>query len=684
MSETQKLSCKVTRVFFPKEEFTDGRRHFVIANTTMGKVKGELPFYPREGTRLVLDGRYEVHNGSREFRFFRADQDVPVDPHALLDYAATLSKGVGPKAVEKIWAKYGADWRNNLDDMAPSISIPLTRTVNALMSNRDRLELTMFCIQHGGSPSIAEKAWSAWNNSAVAVIRENPWLLSRLDGIGFKTADEFARKLGVNPDGQKRAIAAVDYIVADLMASSGNSVVSRDAMYKLVDEYGVSSHAASIAIAKLVRSGRIQFVGMDMVTTSQVVEHEGDIVRYAHDASKYTTTDFAPVFPEGFTPDEAQISAVRNAVNNPGLTIINGGAGAGKTTIVKAIADTIEKIGGRVSLCAFAGKAAARLREATGHDASTIHSMLGWTGDGRGFSQGNLEGITVIVDEASMIPSSLLFELTKRNPSRLILVGDQAQLQPVGIGAPFHDLIDMLPSAVNTLTTCYRNKEAVFANALRIRNGLLPENSESRNEKFQVVEASGPEAAHNFIADRAMAGDIDFAQDIVLAPRNGEGEEPAPCTVKSLNATLQSIVNPHPHGEKFVIDDRVMCVKNFSSIDVWNGTTGTISRIDTDGRPWFMRDEGGEVLLREKEQVANIVPAYCLTVHKSQGSQYRDVYVCCLKRDGAILMDRSMLYTAVTRARRACYIVCDSGVDRIVNSMHRRNTYLKTIFAEAK
>lgn len=678
-------SCTVTRVLFPREEFADGRRRFVVMLTNMGKAKGELPFYPHHGTRLVLSGRDEVYHGERVFRFDRAEQDVPVDPRALLDYAAKLSKGVGPRTAEKVWEQYGADWQKHLEEMPPSVSIPLGKTVSVLFSNRRRLDLTMFCIQNGGTPSIAEKAWGAWGESAIAVITDNPWALARLDGIGFKTADAIAEKLGANKAGQRRAIAAIDFIVSDMMSSSGDSIVRRDDVYRSIQEFGVSREAASISIAKLVRDGRIQFVGMDSVTTSKVVDEEGDIVRYACDSQSTFSRDFSVCWPEGFVADESQRTAVVNAISRTGLTVINGGAGAGKTTIIKAIAETIERHGGRVDLCAFAGKAAARLREATGHSASTIHSLLGWTGDGRGFTAGDLRGRTVIVDEASMVPSSLLCEITRRDPIRLVLVGDQAQLQPVGIGAPFHDVIDIMPDVVNTLTTCYRNREAVFANAIRIRNGLPPDNSETRAERFQVVDVSSPEEAHEFIAKRVNGGDIDFSQDIVLAPRNGEGEDPAPCTVKSLNETIQSIVNPHKANERFLIGDRVMCVKNFPKDDMWNGTTGTVSRVDTDGRPFFAKDDGGdEVLLSQKEQVANIVPAYCLTVHKSQGSQYRDVYIVVLKRDGAVLMDRSMLYTAVTRARHACYIVCDDGTDRVVNMMRRRNTYLKLIATKGK
>ena len=344
----------------------------------------------------------------------------------------------------------------------------------------------------------------------------------------------------------------------------------------------------------------------------------------------------------------------------------------------------MESRGCAVNLCAFAGKAAARLREATGHHASTIHSMLAYSGDGIGFTAGNLHGRTVILDEASMVPSALLYEITKRDPERLILVGDQAQLQPVGIGSPFHDVIDTLPTVVHTLTTCYRNKEAVFAAAAKIRDGKMPEEGKSRNEEFAVRRFASAEEVQSFVEEEVKSGAIDFDQDLVLSPRNGEGEEPAAATVKSLNAAIQDIENPHEQGVKFLSGDRAICTKNFSKLDIWNGTTGWITRVDHDGKPYFLPDDADseydEIRLGEKEQQAAISPAWCLTVHKAQGSQYRDVYVVCLRRDAARLFDRSMLYTAVTRARRRCILLTDDGIDRIIGAVRRRRTFLQTLF----
>jgi exodeoxyribonuclease V alpha subunit len=224
----------------------------------------------------------------------------------------------------------------------------------------------------------------------------------------------------------------------------------------------------------------------------------------------------------------------------------------------------------------------------------------------------------------------------------------------------------------------------VFAAAAKIRNGEMPEEGQSAHEEFAVRRFDSPDAVHAFIDEKVKADAIDFDEDLVLSPRNGEGEEPAAATVKSLNASIQAIENPHEDGVKFLADDRVMCTKNFPKLDIWNGTTGWITRVDRDGRPFFLPDDADteydEIRLGEKEQRDAITPAWCLTIHKAQGSQYRDVYVVCLRRDAARLFDRSMLYTAVTRAKRKCILLTDDGIDRIIGAVRRRRTYLQLLF----
>lgn len=368
--------------------------------------------------------------------------------------------------------------------------------------------------------------------------------------------------------------------------------------------------------------------------------------------------------------DQSQIEAVEQATKRR-FTIINGGAGCGKTTIIREIAGRLSDRGEKVALCAFAGKAAARLKEATGRPATTIHSLLG--SDGVKFREPPFPERTVIVDESSMVNSCLLAEIVRRKPRRLILVGDQAQLAPVGPGQPFHDIIGIYPETVHTLTTCYRNSEAVFKAATAIRNGRMPLlHDRSDNETWDVYNTGGEAETQQVILDWVQKGVFDFEQDIILTYRKGDrsketGEIP-PCTVDRLNEEIVKIVNPRSSDEtrKFLPGDRVINTKNNPDKDVWNGTTGTVHAIDEDGKMWLRLDipipdpvHPGETLdrvLLTRDEQKELHHAYALTVHKAQGSQYRKVLFVCLNRDRYHL-DRSLVYTAVTRTKQSCIIV---------------------------
>ena len=359
--------------------------------------------------------------------------------------------------------------------------------------------------------------------------------------------------------------------------------------------------------------------------------------------------------------------------------IITGGAGTGKTTIIKQIADnsTLPK------LCCFAGKAAARLREATGMQTSTIHSMLRF--NGTGFTCSSLRGLSVIIDESSMVNSNLLAEIIKRGPDKLILVGDEAQLPPVGGGQPFHDLIKLRPDIVTNLSICYRNREAVFKAALKIRNGEPPaKKDKSEGESWEIMHTGDGEETINTILQWIKAGTMDFQKDIILSPKNE--------FVDKANEEILKIVNPHEDGEKWAVNDRIMCLKNTPDIDTWNGTTGTITGIDDKGRAWVKGDipfviNGHEEIecLWNKETLSNCKHAYALTVHKSQGSQYRNVVFCAFQADTHTIISRSLIYTAVTRTVGNCVVVGNSHAFYTgIKIMKDRNTVLQELSKGAK
>jgi len=375
------------------------------------------------------------------------------------------------------------------------------------------------------------------------------------------------------------------------------------------------------------------------------------------------------------TLDSDQIAAVERAVSGPERVFaITGGAGTGKTTIIREIVREIPN----AALVAFAGKAAARASEATGHPAGTIHRYLGWQGDDLGFTR-SFSPYPVILDEASMVDSVLLSRIVATDPPKLILVGDAAQLPPVGPGQPFHDLLRFRPDLSHELTTCYRATGAIHHASQEIRAGVVPSSRKTSGESYTFRPTSNAAQAHAIVMELAERGQLDPAIDLVVCPRNGETGQPG--TRLALNADLRRVYMPPDDDSKWRVGERVINTKNVAKKDYWNGDTGTIIGLDTAGRPEVQLDrnrEDGPIQLGA-EEMRDLEHAYCLTVHKSQGSQYRRVVVVLRDAD-RYQLDRRMIYTAVTRAREACLVVGSSAaLAQGVKTMRERDTYLQRL-----
>ena len=375
---------------------------------------------------------------------------------------------------------------------------------------------------------------------------------------------------------------------------------------------------------------------------------------------------------------EHQQAAITRAIGSDPLILIQGGAGTGKTTIIAEIIASLRSNGENVELCAPTGKAAARLREATGSFASTIHRMLKY--NFLVFTRETLAGITVICDEATMVPTWILFEIIKRRPARIVLVGDFAQLPPVDAGQPFHDLVTHRHDLVAELTQCFRASESVYQAATAIRHGQAPGRSAaSARERWHVQDSGSIEATHAAVVDMVKRGEIEFPKgaDVILAPRNGKRGEFQPGTVYWLNYEIARLLIPRDDETFICVGDRVINTQNNPDKDIWNGTTATVADIEPDGAVWIETDQpvkgdNGQqttTVRLTKGEALKLDLGYALSVHKSQGSQYERVVFVCHRKD-AFSLTRSLIYTAVTRTKHECIVVGDyaalcAGINKV-------------------
>lgn len=692
--QDKKITAKVERIMYPKADaLVDGVTAFYIVRCDIGTVKGKLSHIPKAGECLTLDGKWEVSsfNGQPEFTFFHASVFVPQDERSLLKYACEITKGFGPAMEDKIWDKCGEEWRrvklaDGIGGLTPSRLAAFQDTIRFLEVNAEKTKAIAWLCSIGCTLKMAEAAFERWKIKTIELVQANCYILAKLPTYGFSDIDTHIRlHFGIERNDERRITACLNYYIAQL--SQENTVVDWNELFTRVSKaIDADPKAISDCCRSLFACGKlIGFPKSQRLCSTKNYIDESIVWKAAAEVKETPGSRARQPIGSPFKLDDTQMDAVQFAIDHS-LAIINGGAGCGKTTLIKAICDSL---GTSVKLCAFAGKAAARLKEATGHDAGTIHRMLHYMGEEQGFTLKSLRGSTVVLDEASMVSSDLMAEIIKRNPDRLILVGDEAQLPPVGSGQPFHDLIAKKPEIVKTLTTCYRNKEAIYQSALAIRNGIMPPpNAKSEQELWDVQGMTDARAAHRAILDAVRRKEVDFNTDIILCCRNGEKDGDNECSVLGFNQDIKDIENPNEDGSYRIAEgDRVINTKNDADLDVWNGTTGRCREFDTDGAMWvdldFPNSNNEREVLIPKKQVKDWQLAYALTVHKSQGSQYRKVFFVVAKRDAVALLSRPMVYTAVTRAKHECRIVGDTQtLYRAIGQINHKMTVIQEL-AEA-
>ncbi|MCL2811912.1 MAG: ATP-dependent RecD-like DNA helicase [Clostridia bacterium] len=663
------------------------------------RLQGEWIEHPMYGRQIKVSG-YEI-----------------VKPTTLIGIerylASGLVSGVGPSTAKKLVETFG---RDTLDVMqfspdrvceVPGIGKKRAEMITASFAEQVQMREAMVFLQgYGVTPTLAVKIFKAYGDRVQAVLKHNPYrLVEDIQGVGFRTADRIAASLGIAPESDHRLFAGLKYALQEAGNTSGHTYLPRPELAEqAVRLLGVPSQLVEVALDTLILGRELvaqEIGGQVAVYLPLFFAAEGEVAQRLRELlaamPQHPFPDAEKALERLETRDDIafhaqQREAILLAVRC-GMTVITGGPGTGKTTIINSIIKLLAGQGD-VALAAPTGRAAKRMTEATGVEARTLHRMLEYGGDEGRFARGEnnpLEYDTLIVDEMSMVDIFLMRGLLRAllPGTRLIMVGDADQLPSVGAGNVLRDILQsgIIPSV--RLTEIFRQDESsmIVVNAHRINGGEMPRLNVQGSDFFFERTDSPTKAAETIVSlcETRLPGflNVDAVRQIqVLAPTK-KGD----CGVWALNGLLQQRFNPRrpgaaerTHGETvFRVGDKVMQVRNNYTLSwqrrgpsgweqgegVFNGDMGFITDIDEEERALTVCFEDERCATYEDNQLEELELAYCVSVHKSQGSEF-PVVVMPVVGGPPMLLTRNLFYTAVTRARQLVMLV---GREAVIQSM---------------
>ena len=643
---------------------------------------------PLVGDRLEIKGHWVQHK--RYGRQFAADGWSRIIPESVDGIERFLGsgavKGLGPALAHRVVAAFGKDTMKILErDPQRLLEVEgigpkkLAVITESFYEEKQVNDIAYDLEQHGVAGRYAGRLLQKYGDDVHYVLTEEPYrMIAEIDGIGFKTADQMALAYGMDRQDPQRLSAGLTYVL-QTMTQNGHvcipdaELVRRAAFILQADALGLHDILKeAIEVGQLCTA---DFQGTVYVYTPEAYEEENYIARRIQDmaamkplAMKTHVQLFLDRWQDSchFELADKQREAVEKSLES-GMTVITGGPGTGKTTVVQTIIRLAEQEGLRILLCAPTGRAAKRLAETTQRKAKTIHRLL--IPDGR---QGRIQVFEynetkllpadlVIVDEVSMLDMEMMYHLLSalKPQCRCILVGDADQLPSVGAGAVLHDIIASGQVPVVRLDTIFRQQEGgrIVTNAHLINSGRLPVVNEDPEFRFVEIEdeAQGAEKISALYNSELLETGDKFAVQ-VLSPMYKN-----PCGVDTLNQLIQGRFNPPAEGKGelkgknviFRVGDKVMQKHNDYEKGVFNGDIGEIFAIQKD--MVYVRYPEQDVKY-EGQEVDEITLAYAITVHKSQGSEYHTV-IMVLVNSHAIMLQRNLFYTAVTRAKRKVILV---------------------------
>ena len=684
--------------------------------TCVGCMPGISP-----GEELELTGRWTAHTAyGEQFRAETVIRRLPTGPAAIFRYLATGAvKHVGPALAREIVDRFGAETLEILEDepekLAEIRGISAKRAEKIGEEFRKQISLRRLMEtlnQYDIKPFVAVQLYRYLGNDALETVRENPYILTSF-GAEFFEADNMALEMGFDGDSPERMEAALLFELTHNL-NNGHTFLPREKLLAATAQL-LEAEVVPLeeALAVLCETGEVvldRVAGVDACYLEHMFRAERDAAVRLLDRAADTAWPEESMEKlirkvedeQGVTYSDSQRKAVEMATHNR-VMVLTGGPGTGKTTCVRAFLALFDRLRLRTLLCAPTGRAAKRMSEVCGREAATIHRMLGTTmgEDGKPVFTHNeddpLGCDAVIVDETSMVDIQLFSSLLRALPDgcRLILVGDADQLPSVGAGNVFGDIIRSGAVCTVRLTEIFRQAQEskIVRAAHRINEGQLPDLKNAGGDLF-FLKRSDPSRAEETVLELCRSRlpenmGIPFSEIQVLCPsrKNALGTE-------NLNRSLQGALNPPDRGKKekaygdfvFREGDKVMQTRNDYDImwktpdglsvgsGVFNGDIGIIREIDYQ-RETVTVDYEDKRVDYLYEQLGDIEPAWALTVHKAQGSEYTAVILVCLDAPSRLLT-RSVLYTAVTRAKKLLIIVGnDAAVEQMVSNDRRTRRY---------
>ena len=708
-----RLRCVVERVTYQNE--TNG--YSVIKCRAKGyadliTVVGSMPEV-HVGSVLTLSGEWTVNpKFGRQFTVSGFEETLPATVYGIEKYLGSgLVKGIGPKFAARIVRAFGAETLNVIEEdpdallRVPGIGkLRVERIKKSWDEQKEIKNIMLFLQGHDVSTTHATKIYKTYGSDSIRVVKENPYRLADdIWGIGFRTADTIAEKLGVEKETAVRLRSGLLYTL-NRLSDEGHCYARRDQLLKTGAELlAVEESVLPAVLDEMVRQDDVKtelIDGEDSAPGETAVylppfwfAETGTAKRLKQIFSSPASVKVKPQGLEerirrvtGLNYDPAQMDAIRCAAGSK-ILILTGGPGTGKTTTTLGILTAFRQAGAKILLAAPTGRAAKRLSETTGMEARTIHRLLEFKPpEGCQKNEQNpLEGDVLILDECSMIDIMLMYSLLKAVPDSmtLIFVGDVDQLPSVGAGNVLRDLIDSGVFPVVRLTKIFRQAAAsrIITNAHRINRGRMPDLSNGKQSDFFFLEEEDPETAAQEIV-RLVKERLPRAygtRDIqVLTPMQRGAVGAA-----NLNQVLQAALNADAAGLRrggtdYRLHDKVMQIRNNYDKEVFNGDIGTVCRVNTEDRELTVSFDGREVLY-DVTELDELVLAYAATVHKSQGSEYPIVVMPVLMTH-YVMLQRNLVYTGVTRAKKLMVMIGSTKALALAVrnvTVTRRNTMLK-------